>query len=142
MGPDMQLSPVMAIHLSAALGALAIGPIALWARKGRVQRPRLHRAAGYAWTTLMLATCLSALFIHDRQLPNLAGYTWIHLFVPFTLLGLFGAFRALYRGEIPAHRRAMQSVYLGACIGAGAFSLLPGRYLGQVVWGTWLGLLS
>ena len=138
----MQLTPVIAIHLSAALGALAIGPIALWARKGAVQRPRLHRAAGYAWTTLMLATCLSAFFIRDWQLPNVAGYTWIHLLIPVTLLGLFGAFRALYRRDIPAHRKAMQSVYLGACIGAGAFTLLPGRYLGQLVWGHWLGLLS
>ncbi|HYF41758.1 MAG TPA: DUF2306 domain-containing protein, partial [Ramlibacter sp.] len=50
----MQLTPLIAIHLSAALGAIATGPVALWARKGRVQRPRLHRAFGYAWVTLML----------------------------------------------------------------------------------------
>ncbi|NCX26780.1 MAG: FAD-dependent oxidoreductase, partial [Burkholderiaceae bacterium] len=54
--PAMQLIPVIAIHMTAALAALAIGPVALWARKGRVQRTHLHRAAGYAWVTLMLAT--------------------------------------------------------------------------------------
>ena len=41
----MQLTPVIAIHMTAALGALVTGPIALWARKGAAQRPRLHRGA-------------------------------------------------------------------------------------------------
>ena len=40
----MQLTPVIAIHMSAALAAAALGPIALWARQGATQRPRLHRA--------------------------------------------------------------------------------------------------
>ena len=81
----MQLTPVIAIHMTAALAALAIGPVALWAHKGRVQRTHLHRAAGYAWVTLMLATALSALFIRDYLQFDIAGYTWIHLFVPLTL---------------------------------------------------------
>ncbi|NBW50983.1 MAG: DUF2306 domain-containing protein [Betaproteobacteria bacterium] len=137
----MQLTPVIAIHMTAALAALVIGPVALWARKGRVQRTRLHRAAGYAWVTLMLATAISALFIRDYLQFNIAGYTWIHLFVPLTLAGLFGAFRALYLKDISRHQKIMQGLYFGACIGAGAFTLLPGRYLGQLVWGQWLGLL-
>nr|WP_315463453.1 DUF2306 domain-containing protein [uncultured Rhodoferax sp.] len=137
----MQLTPVIAIHMTAALAALAIGPIALWARKGRVQRTRLHRAAGYAWVTLMLATALSAIFISDPHLPNIAGFSWIHLFVPLTLFGLFGAFRALYLKNIQRHQKIMQGLYFGACVGAGAFTLLPGRYLGQLVWGQWFGLL-
>ncbi|MDH4449496.1 MAG: DUF2306 domain-containing protein [Rhodoferax sp.] len=137
----MQLTPLIAIHLAAALSAVALGPVALWARKGRVQRARLHRAAGYAWVTLMLATAISAIFIRDYQLPNWAGFTWIHLFVPLTLAGLFGAFRALYLKDISRHQKIMQSLYVSACLGAGAFTLLPGRYLGQLVWGQWLGLL-
>jgi uncharacterized membrane protein len=35
----------------------------------------------------------------------------------------------------------MLGLYLGACIGAGVFTLLPSRILGQLVWGQWLGLL-
>jgi uncharacterized membrane protein len=81
----MQLTPLIAVHMTAALGALVTGPVALWARRGRLQRPRLHRAFGYAWVTLMLATALSAIFIRDRSLPNLAGYTPIHLLIPVTL---------------------------------------------------------
>ena len=143
----MQPTPAITIHLAAALAALAIGPVALWARRGharghvRTLRPGLHRAAGYAWVTLMLATAISALFIRDFNLPNIAGYTPIHLFVPYTLGGLYLAFAHLRRGHIEGHRKSMLGLYLGACVTAGAFTLLPGRYLGQLVWGQWLGLL-
>lgn len=141
----MQLTPIIAIHLSAALAALAVGPVALWARRGQAAghapRARLHRAAGYAWVTLMLASAVSALFIRDFGLPNIGGYTPIHLFVPYTLVGLFIAFRHLLNGNIAGHRKNMIALYLGACIGAGAFTLLPSRYLGQLVWGEWFGLL-
>lgn len=143
----MQMTPVIAIHLTAALAALVVGPVALWARRGHAsrtaatQRPRLHRAAGYAWVTLMLLTALSALFIRDHELPNIAGYTPIHLFVPFTLGGLYLAFAKLLRGNVQGHRKAMLGLYFGACVTAGIFTLLPQRYLGQLVWGQWLGLL-
>lgn len=135
----MQLSPVVAVHLTAALLAVATGPAALWARRGRTQHPRLHRAFGYAWVTLMLVTAVSAVFIRDFQLPNIAGYTPIHLLVPLTLLGLFGAFWKLARGNVAGHRKVMQALYFSACIVAGGFTLLPQRYLGQLVWGS-LGL--
>lgn len=130
----MQLTPVIAIHLAAALAATALGPVALWARLGARQRPRLHRAAGYAWVTLMVATAVSALFIRDSRLPNLAGYTPIHLLIPFTLGQLFFSFRALLRGNISGHRKSMQGLYIGACLVAGAFTLLPGRFLGDWLW--------
>lgn len=137
----MQMSPVIAVHLTAALGALAIGPVAIWARRGAIQRPRLHRAFGYAWVTLMLITATSAIFIRDYSLPNIAGYTPIHLLVPVAYTGLFLAFWHLARGNITGHRLSMVWTYIGACIVAGVFTLLPGRYLGQLVWGQWLGLL-
>ena len=137
----MQMSPLIAVHMSAALGALVLGPIAIWARKGAVLRPRVHRAFGYGFVTLILAASASGVFIRDYQLPNIEGYTPIHLLIPVTLLGLFNGFHALYRGDIERHRRGMLSLYLGACVTAGAFTLLPSRYLGQLVWGQWLGLL-
>jgi len=135
----MQLTPTIAIHMSSALCALAIGPVALWARKGAVQRPVIHRAFGYAWVTLMLVTSISALFIRDFNLPNIAGYTPIHLLVPYTLFGLVGALVYLFRKDIVAHRKTMQSLYYGACVGAGVFTLLPSRLLGNLVWIQWLG---
>ena len=69
----MQLTPLIAVHMTAALGAVALGPVALWARKGATQRPKLHLAFGYAWVTLMVLAAVSAIFIRDFGLPNLAG---------------------------------------------------------------------
>lgn len=137
----MQMTPVIAVHMTAALLALVTGPVALWARRGRSQRPRLHRAFGYAWVTLMLVTAVSAIFIRDRNLPNLAGYTPIHLLIPVTLFMLVLAFRYLLQRNTEGHRKTMQGLYVGACVIAGGFTLLPSRYLGQLVWGQWLGLL-
>jgi uncharacterized membrane protein len=130
----MQLTPIIAVHMTAAVLATAVGPVALWARRSRAQRPRLHRAFGYAWVTLMLVTAVSAIFIRERQLPNIAGFSFIHLFIPLTLGALFAAFRFLAKGNIRAHRKTMQVLYFGACIGAGAFALAPERYLGRLVW--------
>ena len=42
--------------------------------------------------------------------------------------------------DIPRHRKTMQQIYIGACLVAGVFTLLPQRYLGKLLW-TQLGLL-
>ncbi len=131
----MQLTPVVAVHLTAALGALVVGPVAIWARLAARQRPVLHRAFGYGWITLMVAASVSALFIRDFRLPNVAGYTPIHLLVLVSLGGITLALWSLSRGNIPRHRRFMVGTYLGGCVTAGAFALLPSRLLGQWLWG-------
>ena len=137
----MQLTPLIAVHMTAALTAIAIGPVALWARKGVTQRPKLHRAFGYAWVTLMLTAAISAIFIRDYGLPNIAGYTPIHLLIPVTFYFLFRAFQHLAQGNITGHRMSMQRLYLGACLVAGGFTLLPNRYLGNLVFHQWLALV-
>ena len=136
----MQLTPLIAVHMTAALAALATGPVALWARRGAKPRPRLHRAFGYAWVTLMLVAALSAIFIRDYRLPNIAGYTPIHLLIPTTLVTLAVSFWQLVLGNVMAHRRLMQGLYVGGCLVAGAFTLMPHRYLGQLVVVRWLGI--
>lgn len=137
----MTFTPLIGLHLGAALAALAIGPVALWARRSERPRAALHRLAGYTWVTLMLVVALTALFIRDFRLPNIAGYTPIHLLVPVVIGTLAVAFWSLRRGRVRAHRRAMVTLYFSACIVTGALTLLPSRYLGQLVWGQWLGLL-
>jgi hypothetical protein len=69
-------------------------------------------------------------------MPNIAGFTPIHLLVPLTIFSLVQAFRFLARGDIAAHARTMRLLYLGACVVAGLFTLLPQRYLGRLLWGT------
>jgi uncharacterized membrane protein len=131
------LSPAVLIHLFLAIGALVLGPLALRARKGS----RLHRATGYAWVTLMLGAALSSVFIRDFRLPNLAGYTPIHILTLVTFVGVISAVVAIARRNVQAHRQAMLRAYVGGCIGAGAFALMPGRYLGSLLWHHTLGLV-
>ncbi len=130
----MQLTPTIAVHMSAAIAAVVIGPFALWARLGKTVRPRWHRALGYAWVTCMLGAAVTSVFIRDFRLPNVAGFTPIHLLIPLTLGTLYKSFRFLYQGNITGHRKCMQSLYFSACIVAGGFTLLPGRYLGNLLW--------
>jgi uncharacterized membrane protein len=95
----------------------------------------LHRAAEYAWISMMLASAVSAVFIRDYALPNLVGYTLIHLLVPVTLVGIGLAFWAVLKQKYVAHRKAMQSLYWMACVVPGSFTLLPSRLLGKLLWG-------
>jgi uncharacterized membrane protein len=129
------LSPAIQVHLVAALAALALGPVALLARKGSPA----HRGAGLAWVALMALAALSSLFIRDFGLPNVAGYTPIHLLTVATAAGLVAGLWALARRRIRAHRRAMWSTYVGGCLVAGAFALLPERVLGRWLWAQVLG---
>jgi uncharacterized membrane protein len=136
----MALAPEIAIHVTAAIGAVVTGPVALWARKGRAQHPKLHRAFGYAWVTLMVATAVSALFIHTGGVPQIAGWSLIHLLVPVVFIALFGGFYMLAKGNIAAHRKIMQRLYIAACLVAGFFTLMPNRFLGHLILGQWLGI--
>lgn len=136
----MQVTPAIAIHMTAALAAVALGPIALWARLGRSQHPRTHRAAGYAWVTLMVLTAVSALFIHSELGPQIAGFGPIHLFIPVTLGMLILSFYFLLRGNVQGHRKTMQRAYFGACVLAGVFTLAPSRLIGHWLWSQ-LGLI-
>lgn len=135
------LTPIIAIHMSAAILAVATGPFAIWARKGATQRPRLHRAFGYAWVTLMLVAATSAIFITGDSKAHWHGFSPIHLLIIVTYAMLFIAFRFLFKGNFKGHRLTMVNLYIGACGVAGAFTLMPGRYLGQLIWGQWLGLV-
>ena len=133
----MTLTPIIAVHMSLALGALALGPVALTARKGSP----LHRASGYTWVVLMLGAAISSAFIRDFRLPNLMGYTPIHIFTVTTIVGVCAAVIFAVRRNIAMHKRTMWRTYLGGCIGAGLFALLPGRFLGDLVWHQWLALV-
>ena len=131
------LSPAIVVHLVFAASALVLGPVALSARKGS----RFHRSLGYAFVTLIVGASLSSIFIRDFKMPNLWGYTPIHILTVGALVGVGMALVAIARRNFAWHKRGMWSVYLGACVGAGVFALLPGRYLGDLLWHHALGLV-
>lgn len=137
----MPMTPIIAVHMTTAIGAIVTGAMALWARKRQAQLPRLHRAFGYAWVTLMLVAATSAIFIRSGITSQWWGFSWIHLLIPATFVAIFMAFWFLAKGNINGHRKTMTRTYVGACIVAGAFTLMPGRFLGQLIWHQWLGLV-
>jgi uncharacterized membrane protein len=137
LGPDLSSQPPAVVaHLVVALGALVVGPFALWLRKGS----RGHRAVGYAWVALMAAAALSSVFIRDERLPNLFGYTAIHTLTIATFAGIGLGLWHIARRNVLRHRRTMQFTYAAAVL-AGAFALLPDRYLGGLLWRHALGLV-
>lgn len=137
VSPDLSSQPpAVIVPLAVATGALVLGPVALWLRK----TSRWHRGVGCGWVTLMTAAALSSVFIRDFRLPNLFGFTAIHLLTVATFVGLGLGLWHISRRNIPRHRRVMQITY-GAAVVAGAFALPPERYLGGLFWHHTLGLV-
>lgn len=99
----MQLTPLIAFHMSSAIAATSVGALTLWRCSGS-PRPLLHRIAGYVFVLLMLGTAISVLFIRNFSPPNWSGFTPIHLLVPVTL----GGWGSLLASGAPAHRQAPQ----------------------------------
>lgn len=124
--------PLIFFHLATAVAALGLGAAMLLRRKGT----RSHRLLGWTWVVLMGSTALATVFIRDDRLPNLFGYTPIHLFTLTVAVMLpLGVWYAR-RGRAAGHRKTMRGLYFGACVIAGLFTLLPGRFLGSLLWGT------
>jgi uncharacterized membrane protein len=128
----MHRHPLIFFHLVTAVAALLLGIVMLSRRKGTTS----HRALGWIWVTLMGSTALASVFIRDYRLPNLYGYTPIHSFTLLVAVLLPLALWYIRRGNVRGHRKTMTGLYIGACIVAGLFTLLPGRFLGSLLWGT------
>ncbi|MCU0920440.1 MAG: DUF2306 domain-containing protein [Burkholderiaceae bacterium] len=128
----MQRQPLILFHLLTAIGALLLGLVILSRHKGTDS----HRTLGWMWVTLMFCTTLASAFIRDYRLPNLHGYTPIHFFTLYVAVMMPLAVRDVRRGNIVGHRKAMRGIYIGGCVVAGIFTLLPGRFLGSLLWGS------
>lgn len=130
--------PVVALHLFAALLATVVGAVLLTRRKGTGG----HKTLGWTWVVLMATVALTSLFIRGGKLPDIAGWSPIHLLTLTVLITVPAAVVAVRRGNVSRHRATMISIYVGACLVAGAFTLLPGRFLGDLVWKHTLGLIA
>ena len=128
----LQRHPLIFAHLVTAVAALLLGLLMLSRRKGT----RSHRMLGWIWVALMASTALASAFIRDYRLPNLYGYTPIHGFTLAVAVMLPLAIWFIRHGNVRGHRKTMTGLYVGACIAAGLFALLPGRFLGSLLWGT------
>jgi uncharacterized membrane protein len=131
--------PAVAIHVTAMLAAFVLGAVLLLARKGTID----HRRLGWTWVALMAVAAFSAIFIEGGKIPRLVGpFSAIHLLIVVVAVLVPLAIMWARRGNVQAHRKTMTRVYWGACVIAGAFTLLPGRFLGDLVWHHWLGIVA
>lgn len=130
--PDMALfwalSPVIKVHLVAALAALALGAVLMARRKGRT----FHRVAGWVWVSLVAVTAGSTLFI--TQL-NHGNWSWLHLFTAWTLLVTPLAVIAARRHEVQRHRKTMMGLFYGGFAINLFVAFIPGRTLWMMVFG-------
>jgi len=122
--------PVVFVHLIGALSALALGAVLLWRRKGTPS----HRALGWAWVAAMGTAVVTSGFIRSTIPFNLLGFSPIHLLTIFVAVQLPRGVWHARQGRIEAHRKTMRGLYIGGCVVAGLFTLLPGRFLGQQLW--------
>lgn len=116
------MSLTLALHLSAALAALALGLTVLARRKGTTS----HKALGRAWVALMIVVAVSSFWI--LEIRKGAGPSWIHLLSAWTLVSLACAVYFIRHGNVRAHRGFMVGTFVGLA-GAGLGALAPGRAL-------------
>jgi uncharacterized membrane protein len=127
--PIMDAPLAIKVHLATVLPAFMIGTWLIFAsRKGST----LHRALGFTYLSLMTVTAITTIFIRSIGEGRLSP---IHLFIPLTLFGVFGALWNVRRGNIKGHRNAMLGLYCGGLLIAGGLTLLPGRLLHRVFFG-------
>jgi len=127
--PLLSAPPVIQLHVAAAAAAFLLGIGQLAMPKGT---PR-HRAVGYVWILLMAVLATSSFWIHQIRL--LGPFSPIHLLSILTLVGLPRAVWLARQGRIEAHRRLMLILFLFALVGAGLFTLVPGRIMHAVFFG-------
>jgi uncharacterized membrane protein len=133
MSPFVSLferQPLIFVHMVAALLALTLGGVVLARRKGTAS----HRATGWVWVALMALATITSAFIRDYGMINLAGFTPIHGLTVLTAVGLPQGIAAIRRGDMASHRKHMRNLYIGGCVVAGLFTLMPGRFLGRQLW--------
>ena len=131
----MSLEPLLAApspiawHAFAAFAALALGASQLALPKGT----RRHRFVGYVWAVLMLAIAASGFWIQEIRL--FGPFSPIHLLSILVLVTVPLAVWHAHNHRVRKHRSAMIALYVFALVGAGVFTLLPGRVMHEVVFG-------
>lgn len=131
----MSLQPLLAApspvpwHAFAAFAALAIGATQLVLPKGT----RRHRIAGFVWAALMLVIAVLSFWIHQIRLVG--PFSPIHLLSILVLVTVPLAVWHAHNHRVAKHRKSMIALYFFALVGAGIFTLLPGRVMHNVVFG-------
>jgi uncharacterized membrane protein len=128
--PLLDAAPAIPVHAFAAMAAFALGLVQFALPKGTLP----HRTVGWIWVALMAAVAVSSFWIHQIRLVG--PFSPIHLLSILTLVMLPLAVWRAHTHKVAAHRRAMIALFAGALLIAGLFTLLPGRIMHAVLFGS------
>ena len=126
---------IIYVHAALALLAIPLGLYIFITRKGT----KNHKMLGRTWVTVLMIVSLTAIFI---QTINPGQYSLIHLLIPYTIGSLIYSIwniRKFKKTKIESykikHMHSMIGVYIGALLIAGAFTLMPGRFFHEIIFG-------
>jgi uncharacterized membrane protein len=129
LAPLLDAAPPIPVHAFAAMAAFALGVVQLAAPKGTLP----HRTLGWIWVGLMMTVAGSSFWVHQIRLVGL--WSPIHLLSILVLVTVPLAVWRAHHHRVTDHRRIMISVFSGALVIAGLFTLLPGRIMHAVMFG-------
>ncbi len=119
------------VHVFAALGGFVLGAIQLLAPKGTLP----HRVLGVIW--LVLLALVAGTSWMTIWMFEIIRFSPIHILSALTTYGLIGGTIHLFqKGEnFKKHARPFRAIFLFGLLIAGAFTLMPGRIMHEVVFG-------
>jgi uncharacterized membrane protein len=130
LAPLIDAAPSIPVHAFAAMAAFALGLVQFAAPKGTLP----HRTIGWIWVGLMAVVAVSSFWIHTIRLVG--PFSPIHLLSITTLVVLPLAVWRAHTHRVADHRRMMILLFAGALVVAGVLTLLPGRVMHKVVFGS------
>ncbi|OAF12140.1 DUF2306 domain-containing protein [Bradyrhizobium neotropicale] len=130
LAPLLEAAPAIPLHAFAAMAAFVLGLVQFAAPKGTLP----HRTVGWIWVALMVVVATSSFWIHGIRLVGSFGP--IHLLSIFTLVVLPVAVWRAHTHRVTDHRRIMIFIFTGALVVAGVFTLVPGRIMHRVIFGS------
>lgn len=129
LAPLLDAAPAIPLHAFAAMTAFVLGIVQLAAPKGTLP----HRTLGWIWVVLMAFVAVSSFWIHKARVWG--PWSPIHLLSIFTPIMLVVAVLAARGHRVRAHKITMISIFAGALVVAGLFTLVPGRIMHTVLFG-------
>lgn len=113
------------------MAAFVLGVVQLAAPKGRLP----HRVLGWIWVALMAAVAISSFWIHGHSFRLWRSWSPIHLLSILVPVMLVLAVIRARRHHVRAHAIFMTSIFTGALVVAGLFTLVPGRIMNTAMFG-------
>ena len=129
LAPLLNAAPEIQVHAFAAIAAFVLGIVQLSAPKGTLP----HRTLGWIWVVLMLVISASSFLIHGIRMWG--PWSPIHILSVVAPIMLAIAVLFARRHRVRAHKITMISIFAGALMLAGLFTLVPGRIMHAVLFG-------